>query len=62
MMADAFGLAIGDAVTVTTLSNRSYAGTVAWSVAPFTGMAFKHPIKEDDPLFKPSRTVGDRDG
>lgn len=51
MMANAFGLAIGDVVTVTTLTGERYHGRVAWSVAPYTGMKFDNRIDETDPIF-----------
>jgi hypothetical protein len=47
---NAFGLVPGDVVTVELLSDRTLVGTVAWSVAPYTGVAFDEPLSEDDPL------------
>ena len=52
MMANAFGLATGDSVIVTTLSGRCYKGRVAWSVSPYTGVKFDTRISPDDPLFQ----------
>lgn len=52
MMSNAFGLAVGDNVVISTLTGHPYTGRVAWSVAPFTGLAFTSPISLDDPLFK----------
>jgi hypothetical protein len=47
---NAFGLVPGDVVTVELLSNRTLEGTVMWSVAPYTGIAFDELLPEDDPL------------
>ena len=46
---NAFGLVPGDAVSVELLSGRKLEGTVAWSVAPYTGIAFDDLLEEDDP-------------
>ncbi len=45
----AFGLQPGDEVTVRLPSQQSVSGTVEWSVAGFCGVAFTHPLAEDDP-------------
>jgi hypothetical protein len=47
---DAFGLMPGDVITVELLSRRTFDGTVAWSVAPYTGIAFDEPLADDDPM------------
>jgi hypothetical protein len=47
---DAFGLMPGDVITVELLSRRTFDGTVAWSVAPYTGIAFDQPLADDDPM------------
>ncbi len=52
MMVNAFGLARGDNVTVTTLDGRTYAGRVAWTVSPYTGIKFDTRIAHDDLLFE----------
>ena len=47
---NAFGLVPGDVVSVELVSRRKLEGTVMWSVAPYTGIAFDEPLAEDDPL------------
>ena len=47
---DAFGLMPGDVITVELLSRRTFDGTVMWSVAPYTGIAFDKPLADDDPM------------
>jgi PilZ domain len=46
----AFGLLPGDVITIELVSRRTIAGTVAWAVAPYMGIAFDQPLSEDDPL------------
>ncbi|MEO0619552.1 MAG: PilZ domain-containing protein [Pseudomonadota bacterium] len=53
MLETAFGLAIGDSVVIRTMNGNAYAGLVAWSVSPYTGVSFDVPITRDDPLFAP---------
>jgi len=59
MMRDAFGLGVGDPVTVRTLAGRSYTGRVVWSVIPWTGLAFDEPLDADDPVFHPVFCAGE---
>lgn len=47
---NAFGLVPGDVISVELLSSRKLMGTVAWSVAPYTGIAFDEPLADDDQL------------
>jgi hypothetical protein len=47
---NAFGLVPGDVVSVELVSRRKLEGTVMWSVAPYTGVAFDELLPEDDPL------------
>jgi PilZ domain-containing protein len=47
---NAFGLVPGDVVTVELLSDRTLEGTVMWSVAPYTGIAFDDLLADNDPL------------
>ncbi len=47
---NAFGLVPGDEVVVELLSHRTFDGTVVWSVAPYTGVAFTDFLDEDDPI------------
>jgi hypothetical protein len=49
---NAFGLVPGDAVTVELLFDRTLKGTVMWSVAPYTGLAFDELLAADDPLLE----------
>ena len=49
---NAFGLVPGDAVTVELLFDRTLEGTVMWSVAPYTGLAFDELLAADDPLLE----------
>jgi PilZ domain len=46
----AFGLLPRDIITIELLSRRTIGATVAWAVAPDTGIAFDQPLSEDDPL------------
>jgi len=48
---NAFGLVPGDVVSVELVSHRIFDGTVVWSVAPYTGIAFTEFLEEDDPIF-----------
>lgn len=47
---NAYGLVPGDVVRVELVSQRTLEGTVMWSVAPYTGIAFDELLGEDDPL------------
>ncbi|HUJ36391.1 MAG TPA: PilZ domain-containing protein [Hyphomicrobium sp.] len=47
---NAFGLVPGDVVSVELVSHRIFDGTVVWSVAPYTGIAFTEFLEEDDPI------------
>lgn len=47
---NAFGLVPGDLVSVELVSHRIFDGTVVWSVAPYTGIAFTEFLEEDDPI------------
>jgi PilZ domain len=49
---NAFGLAPGDVVTVELLFDRKLQGTVMWSVAPYTGLAFDGLLADGDPLLE----------
>ena len=51
-MENAFGLAVGDKVRISTLKGESYSGVVAWSVSPYTGVKFDTPLDPEDPLFR----------
>ncbi len=45
----AFGVKVGDPVTVELLSRRTLNGKVAWSVAAYCGIEFDQPLAEHDP-------------
>ncbi len=47
---NAFGLVPGDVVSVELVSHRIFDGTVVWSVAPYTGIAFTEFLEDDDPI------------
>jgi len=55
---NAFGLMPGDTIGVELLSGRRLEGTVAWSVTPYTGVAFDEPLAEDDSLLEKRRSRG----
>jgi hypothetical protein len=46
----AFGLMIGDVVTIELVNRRTFGGTVVWAIAPYTGITFDSALAEDDPL------------
>jgi hypothetical protein len=52
---NAFGLVPGDVVSVELLSRRTFEGTVVWSVAPYTGIAFTDFLGDDDPVLAGNR-------
>jgi len=52
---NAFGLVPGDVVSVELLSQRTFDGTVVWSVAPYTGIAFTDFLADDDPVLTGNR-------
>jgi PilZ domain-containing protein len=47
---NAFGLVPGDVMSVELVSHRIFDGTVVWSVAPYTGIAFTEFLEDDDPI------------
>jgi hypothetical protein len=53
---NAFGLMPGDVVRIGLLTRRSFEGTVAWSVPPYSGIKFNKPLGEDDPIFPKDAT------
>ncbi len=52
---NAYGLVPGDVVAVELLSHRAFEGTVVWSVAPYTGIAFTEFLADDDPILVGNR-------
>jgi hypothetical protein len=52
---NAFGLVPGDLVSVELVSQRTFEGTVVWSVAPYTGIAFTDFLADDDPVLAGNR-------
>ena len=54
---NAFGLVPGDVVSIELLSKRSFDGTVVWSVAPYTGIAFTDFLADDDPVLTGNRWI-----
>ncbi len=48
----AFGLSVGDPVTVKLPSHQTVSGTVDWTVGGFCGVLFAQPLAEDDPALE----------